>query len=104
MSTYYISFASDKGFRGVTVVEADDPEDAITVATRLGLNPGGEAAIWEIPATEEEAIKYKNRLIGIDELRSNGSTRCGDLQVEVQDAVFQHAHQVCEECNPVIRN
>jgi hypothetical protein len=50
MPEYWLSFATDEGFRGYTVVEAVDEAGAVARANELGRNPGGEIAILEIPS------------------------------------------------------
>lgn len=67
MTFYYISFAGEEGFRGATVVAE---RDNLRKTWRLGLNPGGEAAILELPEEAEsnpevmeEVARMLNRLV-----------------------------------------
>jgi hypothetical protein len=76
MSLYYISFATNEGFRGATVVDADSQSSAIEETIRLGINPGGEAAILALPsgmtpADRAEMLSYKDRLVTKEELLAN---------------------------------
>jgi hypothetical protein len=45
-SLWWLSFASDKGFLGACVVPAPNMPTAITVATIMGINPGGEVMVY----------------------------------------------------------
>jgi hypothetical protein len=49
MTWFYLSFASETGFLGACVVEAEDALNAVQVATACGINPGGEAMILPTP-------------------------------------------------------
>ena len=102
MAYFYISFATDEGFRGATVVEAHDAEDAFDEATRRDLNPGGEAAILEIPpdiVSNPDMMAMRNRLVGKDEMLANGAKRQADCSEEIQDAFEAAATRVCAGCN-----
>lgn len=104
MPYFYISFATDEGFRGATVVMADGADDAIAEATRRGLNPGGQAAIIEAPPECENEPDFRaliNRLLGREEMLEQGGRRLGDLSEEDQEVVIALADSVCEGCNPV---
>ena len=97
---WYISFATDEGFRGATVVEALSAEDALATATERGLNPGGQAAILQAPTpTPPDLLSYLNRLVGKEELLRDGGSRHGDLSEEEQEAIESHATAACEHCN-----
>jgi len=102
MTYWYISFATDRGFRGATVVEANDAKKALKAANRRGLNPGGEAAILEVPKEAEKAADFQamiNRLVGRDEMIARGGMRQGDLPVEVQAHFEEVAAFICQDCN-----
>lgn len=60
---FYISFVGDGRFLGGVYLEAWHKADAIVRSHELGLNPGGEAAIWEIPDTRifQEIVPAKDR-------------------------------------------
>jgi hypothetical protein len=101
-SLFYISFATDEGFRGATVVRAEDHAAAIEEATARGLNPGGEAAILQVPSEIEDApdvVPLINRLVGREEMIALGGRRHGDLSPELRATVGGHAVVVCEHCN-----
>ena len=80
---WYISFASETGFLGTTVVEADSPPAALQEATRLGINPGGEAAIWWLAERDDgtiaEIAKFRDRLVWREECESLGGTEISNL-------------------------
>jgi hypothetical protein len=102
MPLWYISFATDQGFRGATVVEADDAPHALTVATQRGLNPGGEAAIFAIPPegeSEPDLFAIRDRLADKAEMMSLQGKRLGDLPEEMQSRVEASAEFACEDCN-----
>ena len=103
MTWFYISFADDNGFRGATVVEADDANGAWAEAIRRGLNPGGEAAILEVPREVErnpDMLAMRNRLVGRDEMIALGGKRAGDCSERIQEAFNSAATKVCGACNP----
>lgn len=105
MTFWYLSFAEDRpgGFLGSTVVEGRTAEEAYFVATLLGLNPGGEVAILEIPRegeNEPDMLAMKNRLIGREEAIALGGKRVGDLPEEVQEIWEAEAEIICDDCNP----
>lgn len=100
---FYISFADDVRFFGATTVMASSPEDALGKATAMGLNPGGEAAILEVPEEawgEPDFIAMKNRLVRRDEMMTNGGARLADLPADAQEAINDAATKVCGDCNP----
>jgi hypothetical protein len=102
MPYFYISFATDEGFRGATVVHALDAEGALKEATNRELNPGGEAAIVEIPSETEAEPKMQsmiNRLVGREELIAQGAKRLGDFFQEQQESIRTVATSVCKDCN-----
>jgi hypothetical protein len=92
---FYISFASLKdGFLGGTVVEANDSAGALREATRLGLNPGGEAQIIRVPddnVGNPSIIALRNRLADRNELMTQ---RGGYVGVRHPRGEF-----VCDDCN-----
>jgi hypothetical protein len=102
MTYFYISFATDDGFLGATVVEGTSPKDALAVATLRGLNPGGEAAILEVPPEYEfapDVRAMKNRLVSEAEMLEMGATKGRDLPQQISDAWDEEIEVVCEDCN-----
>jgi hypothetical protein len=84
MTTFWISFSNPEAntterFLGVAILDMDESDDDKSVAEvirecwRLGINPGGQACVAEVPAIPDQ---YKNRLITDDAtllaLGSNG--------------------------------
>ena len=104
---FYISSATDSGFLGATVIEAYDAAKAIAKATALCINPGGEAAILEVPdgltpKETAEMLSYKDRLVSKAELLSHGARRVADLPQNMQDAVNNASSVVCADCNQFV--
>jgi hypothetical protein len=70
---FWISFADEKGFRGVCIVRAPTPTAAPLIAHSLACNPGGEAqfiGISEEKWREVESLvypDYTNRLLSREE-------------------------------------
>lgn len=85
MPLFYISFAGDDGFRGATVVGAENEGAACDEARKRGINPGGQAVIIKIPDEEEtnpEVMSMLNRLIGKKELIDAGGKTLEELEHE----------------------
>lgn len=88
MKLFYISFATDTEFLGATVLESYNEADALAEATQHGLNPGGQAAILELPYEALLAPDIKimqGRLVGKEEMKANGAISHKDLSHEMQD-------------------
>lgn len=49
---WWLSFADQKGSRGVAIVEAETFQDAIEESWRLKINPGGEVHGFEADTSE----------------------------------------------------
>ena len=105
MTFWYISFAMPAhagGFRGATVVEAGSVGTALAVATLRGLNPGGEAAIMEVPAEYEDTEEMTSmlyRLVGKEEILRNGGARVDDLPARIRWHFEKDVTFVCARCN-----
>lgn len=102
MTYWYISFATDEGFRGATVVKARNAEGALAEATRRKLNPGGEAAILKVPKkaeVEPDMQAMINRLLGREEMLVQGGKRHGDCSEEFKEAFESAVDVVCADCN-----
>jgi hypothetical protein len=106
MARWYISFATSTGtggFRGATVVEADDEKSALAAATLRGLNPGGEAAILFVPPESWDApglAAMLNRLVGREEMFAMGAVRRADVPQKMRNRFDREATFVCSCCNP----
>jgi hypothetical protein len=87
MTTFWISFSDPEAstterFLGVAIFDMDETDckksvtEIIRECWRLGINPGGQASIHEVPAIPEQ---YKNCLIKDDAtllgLGSNGRAK-----------------------------
>lgn len=70
MAWYWLSFLDpDKNLNlGCCNVEADNAMDAVLKTHSLGINPGGEVMIWEVPYPEQEP----DRLYKREDLLSKG--------------------------------
>lgn len=47
----WLSFADVDGFRGIVILRAKDIVEAVQIANRLGINPGGQVMACEMPPT-----------------------------------------------------
>jgi hypothetical protein len=76
MTTFWLSFSdpdapSDQRFLGVAIFDMDESKRRLSVgeivrrAWRLGINPGGQVCVQEVPSIPDE---YKNQLITDDAL------------------------------------
>jgi len=67
---WYLSYAVDEGFLGAVVLEAHGELHAIELAQRLNLSPGGQVAVWEVPAEVVVTLpaEAKGRLLSKPEL------------------------------------
>lgn len=93
MKTYYISFAAViGGFQGSIITEAVNEEQAYRKVTASKINPGGEAAIIEIPPSQIPDRKYFDRLLSEQQIGEFWS----DLE---HSAPPEQAVIVCGECN-----
>ena len=102
VSRFYISFANDSEFLGGTVVEASSAEDALTEATRRGLNPGGQAAVLLIPQEVEKDAEMSalfNTLRTADEMLAFGAEKVINLDIQEKAAFEDQASVVCDDCN-----
>jgi hypothetical protein len=74
MTTFWISFSNPEAsiterFLGVAIFDMDESAgqrstvEIIRECHRLGINPGGQASVQEVPAVPEQ---FKNRLITDD--------------------------------------
>jgi hypothetical protein len=97
---YWISFASETaGCLGVAIVEANSLTGAVKEATRRGINPGGQAAVFECPTAHDRqmAWPYRNRLLSRDEaVRIFGPP--GDANATLE-AAGDRAAVICDHCN-----
>lgn len=67
MKTYWLSFVKQGKNAGICIVTATSSINAVKKSHRVGINPGGEVAIWELPNTQmaiDEVKKWgRNKLI-----------------------------------------
>jgi hypothetical protein len=104
MAYWYISFANTQGFRGATVVKAISANSALAEATRRGLNPGGEAAILQIPKHQEnesDVIAMTNRLLTVRRMEALGAKPVLQMPPAIQNAFDADAEKVCAQLNRV---
>ena len=103
MPEFYIAFATDAGSRGATIVRAADAAGALREATALRRNPGGEAAILELPeglSSIPELPLLRSKLVSADDLVALGWSRVADLPADVQAGLDQLACVVPPDLNP----
>jgi hypothetical protein len=78
---FYLSYADDKGFRGVVYVEAHGPASAAMRANAYNLSPGGEVFIVEVPDDKLPDYKYWNRLLTKAEVQAaNPDDECKTIR------------------------
>jgi hypothetical protein len=69
---WYLSFATDEGFLGGVYIQAFGSMSAVTTATVLGFNPGGEVACWgPIPVEQMDLhvpVEKRTRLLSKEEI------------------------------------
>lgn len=105
MKLFWISFCNAEGNLGVVITEAPDETAAVEKCTQLGINPGGEAALFDmstVPDGQEEASRFKRDvLIKPEELRSIGYRSGADINPDDFDAIMnsQGVTVVCDDCN-----
>jgi hypothetical protein len=78
MTTWWVSFATKKGFLGVAIVDINDDEDMdertigqtiIEETIIRGCNPGdGSVQMFKIPDSTPIPDNFKNRLLGKNEI------------------------------------
>ena len=89
---YYLSFAEEDGFLGGAFVYASGPVSAVERTHELGINPGGEVAIWgPVPPPVDEAL---DRLLTKEEIET---TRPKDISIEAISEE-QEAHEGEDQC------
>jgi hypothetical protein len=108
MKTYWLSFVAtvdgrDKAL-GVVVTDASSSIEAFEQVTKLGLNPGGEVMIVEVPDEPEaqaEVAKFqKDCLLDPESLLAAGCVKKGDAGDYDPSKPPVNVSSVCEECNP----
>lgn len=102
MSLYYISFASrEKGFLGGCVVEAGTEKAAFQKTKSLRLNPGGEAAIFDV--TKNGSPYPLDALLQVEDFeRINGDSGKNYADMTEEEKRLFDANcsaKICEPCN-----
>ncbi len=72
VSRWYLSFADERGFLGAAIVQAQGITTATMRAHRLGINPGGQVAAYEVPSEVEIQPGMMDRLLNREEAESLG--------------------------------
>lgn len=103
MRTWFISFAGEGrgGNLGVVCTRALTDKAALDWANYLGLNPGGQAAVFPISENEAEDIGL-DRLVSPEELRIMGYRSLSQMDAVEKAEFREQLHRVtcvCEECN-----
>ena len=87
MKLFYISYATDTEFLGATVIECVAKEFVLQEASKHGLNPGGQAAVLEIPYKALEAADIRimqGKLLNKEEMIATGAIRHADLPEDMK--------------------
>ena len=61
MHLWWLSFADEDGWKGGCFIEAQHFENAVVIATGLGINPGGEIQGVGKGLTDEEEAEFKSK-------------------------------------------
>lgn len=88
MKLFYISFATEIGFLGATVLESYDEKSVLIEANKHGLNPGGQAAIVELPYKALEASDIRimqGKLMTKQQMLEIGAVMHGDLDDDMKN-------------------
>lgn len=106
MKTYWISFAKKKvGNLGCCIIDAVDQKSAIDKTKTLGIFPGGEALLFELPtdgSADQEINQWgKNILITPDLLKADGYQKVNELELEIITHIDHDptVTRICEKCN-----
>lgn len=62
---WWLSFATEEGFRGAVVVHAETFTEAVVTASLWGINPGGE--VQGLPCAVPVSAKWTYRLLSREE-------------------------------------
>lgn len=74
LAWFYLSFAGDEGWRGAAFIEAHGPTEAVYLAHRKQISPGGEVMLIKVPTDELPAEQYRTRLLDKEEVeRATGA-------------------------------
>lgn len=107
MTYWYLSFATETEALGATVVQADNIDDAIAEATRLGINPGGEVMILELQddaiEREPDIPKLLNTLLTPKELEEMGYAQMAQLSEDYQEELDHSSTYLDEDDNEALR-
>lgn len=79
---WYLSYATDDGFRGGVFVEAPNSELAAWTARLYELSPGGEVMMIPVPDDKRPDRKWWYRLLTREEIEqaSGPTVRSGDIE------------------------
>ncbi len=104
MKTYWISFAN-KTSLGCCIIDAIDQKSAIDKTKSLGINPGGEALLFEMPTDGSADIEInqwgKNTLISPQQLKEDGYKKLSEAPKEIKNHINHSpaVTRICEKCN-----
>ncbi len=104
MGLWYLSFVKtpDDIFLGACVVPGDDAVSAAMEASRLGCNPGGEIAAFDVTVFPNNPFPI-GKLMSRKEIAifdgSDEPLRLGDMSDEDQAMIHAHAHRICGDHN-----
>jgi len=100
MKSFFISFAIPNRNLGCVITQADTSTAALERVTQLGLNPGGEVAIWRSDEGEAKRMGGYDKLVSPDTMRALGYQSRKDVTPEKAASFMDNvAARVCEDCN-----
>lgn len=80
MAWWYLSFADTDGWRGGAFIKAHGPTEALYIAKRRGVSPGGEVCCVKCPDSEVPTEDYCHRLLTKAEIEAYYGTPMMTLQ------------------------
>lgn len=85
---WYLSYADEKGFRGVVVIEAHGFTEACLLSARRHLSPGGEVVGVDLLGAPEDKMPpmtHRNRLLSRADLESIFGDMVTLSEIEARD-------------------
>lgn len=105
LKTYWLSFVVNHRNAGCCMVDAKNPTAALARATELGINPGGEVAITQLPRNAEDLFNWpKDTLIPREKLVARGYQPVAKGPTGAKVPLPKGTQVVCEDCNRGIQH
>lgn len=104
MKLFWVSFANTGGPLGLVITEARDERGALRRINKLGINPGGEAMVFDMskPERRQEVEQLpKDYLMSPVELKRRAIIRFSDVSEEAFEYISRlpGVKVICEDCN-----